>query len=88
MTIIKKYNKYNENNNKTNNKNNKDNSVREKLLGRRPLCEQAIDSTPVSKNEREKEKLSRYSSRLYKKIFATHDIHVVHRGFPRTKDSA
>jgi len=33
-------------------------------------------------------KLSRYSSRLYKKIFATHDIHVVHRGFPRTKDSA
>ena len=65
-----------------------DNSDREKLLGQHPLCEQAIDSTPVSKNEREKERLSRYSSRLYKKIFATHDIHVVHCGFPRTKDSA
>ena len=26
------------------------NSGREKLLGRRPLCEQAIDSTPVSKS--------------------------------------
>ena len=62
-----------------------DNSDREKLLGQHPLCEQAIDSTPVSKNEREKERLSRYSSRLYKKIFATHDIHVVHRGFPELR---
>ena len=55
---IKKYKIYNENNNKTNNKNNdnrdndkiKDNSGREKLLGQHPLCEQAIDSTPVSKS--------------------------------------
>ena len=74
--------------NKANNEKIRNSCGREKLLGQHPLCEQAIDSTPVSKNEREKEKLSRYSSRLYKKIFATHDIHVVHRGFPRTKDSA
>ena len=82
------YTKDNRVNNKVYNEKIGINSGREKLLGQRPLCEQAIDSTPVSKNEREKEKLSRYSSRLYKKIFATHDIHVVHRGFPRTKDSA
>ena len=82
------YTKENRVNNKVYNEKIGINSGRQKLLARRPLCEQAIDRTHNRKNEREKEKLSRYSSRLYKKIFATHDIHVVHRGFPRTKDSA
>ena len=50
-TIIKTNNKNNNrDNDKVNDKKIEDNCGREKLLGRRPLCEQAIDSTPVSKS--------------------------------------
>ena len=50
-TIIKTNNKNNNrDNDKVNNKKIKDNSGREKLLGQHPLCEQAIDNTPVSKS--------------------------------------